>query len=777
MSIARRSFAGLVVPMFYTAMVIASPAQTFTSLASFTGTNGANPLSSVVQGTDGNFYGTTQQGGNPDCAGSGCGTVFKITPIGTLSTIYKFCSVIIQNNCADGLFPMAGLVLGTDGNFYGTTSAGGSGGGYGTVFRITPSGSLTTLHSFSNVLDGATPSAPLLLASDGNFYGTTVGGGQGSFGNFQGTIFKITPNGTFTLLYTFCNLSACDDGAQPAAGLVQGTDGNFYGTTEFGNVAGCVQGCGTVFKITPMGTLTTLYIFCSLSSCIDGFLPVGGLVQGTDGNFYGTTSSGGAHTGGTVFKITPNGTLSTLHSFNGFDGGGPSATLVQASDGNFYGTTISNGAGHGGTIFKITPSGSLSTLYNFCPQRPCTDGAGPQAALLQAGNGTLYGTTYSGGTGQDGTVFSLSGPTPTAVQFVPVTPCRLVDTRQTQTPIQGGTWQNFIVPQLGGCNIPATAAAYSLNVTVVPHGPLGYLTVWPTGRNLPNVSTLNSLDRRIKADAVIVPAGADAAISAYATNTTDIILDINGYFALPGAGTYQFYPLTPCRIVDTRNNQDGGTLQRGMERDYAIAGHCGVPSSATAYSLNVTVLPAAGGLDFLIVWPQGETRPNVSTLNDYTGTIVANAAIVPAGSNNTTAFYPNGNNTDLLVDINGYFAPPGSGGLSLYMVVPCRVLDTRNNNGHGFVGTIAVNVVGSPCAPPSSAQSYVFNATVVPPGPMLFLTLWPHGTTQPTVSTLNAQDGAITSNMAVVPTNDGSIDAYAYALTQLILDISGYFAP
>jgi hypothetical protein len=182
-------------------------------------------------------------------------------------------------------------------------------------------------------------------------------------------------------------------------------------------------------------------------------------------------------------------------------------------------------------------------------------------------------------------------------------------------------------------------------------------------------------------------------------------------------------------------------------------------------------------LDFLTVWPEGEPQPTVSTLNDNTGTIVANAAIVPAGSNNKTAFYANSNSTNLLLDVNGYFAPPGEAGLSMYPQSPCRVLDTRQNNGPPFMGEKIVNVEGSACAPASTAAAYIFNATVVPPGPMLFLTLWPHDTLQPTVSTLNAEDGFITSNMAIVPTGDGSIDAFADALTQLILDISGYFAP
>ncbi len=176
------------------------------------------------------------------------------------------------------------------------------------------------------------------------------------------------------------------------------------------------------------------------------------------------------------------------------------------------------------------------------------------------------------------------------------------------------------------------------------------------------------------------------------------------------------------------------------------------------------------------MWPSNQTQPYVSTLNNPTATVVANAAIVPADPDGGDIDVYAYNSTDLIIDINGYFAAPGQNGLSLYPVAPCRVLDTRQSGG-AFMGEKAVNVVGSPCAPPSNAQAYVFNATVVPPGSMPYLTLWADGQPQPTVSTLNAYDGFITSNMAIVPTNNGSIDAYAAGLTQLILDISGYFAP
>ena len=376
-----------------------------------------------------------------------------------------------------------------------------------------------------------------------------------------------------------------------------------------------------------------------------------------------------------------------------------------------------------------------------------------------------------------------------ALRFVPITPCRVVDTRGTHgafggPAISGGTSRDFAIPQ-GGCSIPATARAYALNATVVPHGPLSYLTVWPTGATRPVVSTLNSPDGRTKANATITPAGTYQAVSVYASNTTDVVLDISGYF-VQDSSAYAFFPLTPCRVVDTRNANNalgGPALQNGQQRDFPVlqATACNIPSSAQAYSFNVTALPQRGQpLGYVTTWPAGSSRPVVSTLNAPTGTNTANAAIVPAGTGGDIMAYASGNNTDLIIDINGYFAPAniGANPMSLYNLTPCRVLDTRQvPPGTPFTGERTVNVAGSPCSVPLSATSYVLNATVVPTGPLGYLTLWPDGQLQPLVSTLNAGDGAITSNMAIVPTANGSLDAYTAGLTQLILDISSYFAP
>ena len=384
------------------ALVASSTAQTFETFFGFNGTDGATPIQ-LVQGKDGNFYGTTAHYG-----AEGYGTAFKITPAGELTTLYNFCS---EANCADGAYPHAGLVQGADGDFYGTTEEGGSSGD-GTVFRLTPAGALTTLHNFcvlANCPDGVNPLATLIQASNGNFYGTT-----------QSTIFEITPGGKLTTLYTFCTQAGCPDGNLPG-GLIQAKDGNFYGTTSLGGNSGtyCAGDCGTVFGITPTGELTTLYRFCEQSRCPDGFGPNAPLVQGANGNFYGTTAFGaysesGCPAGcGTIFELTSTGKLNTLHVFcsqsNCADGANPGGSaLVRATDGNFYGTASGGGTNHSDTIFRITTAGQLTTLYAFCSVSPwCADGSAP-SDLIQATSGKFYGTAPAFGVYGDGNLFSLT---------------------------------------------------------------------------------------------------------------------------------------------------------------------------------------------------------------------------------------------------------------------------------------------------------------------------------------------------------------------------------
>ena len=432
---------------------------------------------------------------------------------------------------------------------------------------------------------------------------------------------------------------------------------------------------------------------------------------------------------------------------------------------------------------------SVIDFANNSQIAPIPVGMGPYFGIVNPVTNRIYVVNET-----DSSISVIGDGNSDPVQFVPITPCRLVDTRITGGPIPGGTSRTFNLLQLAqsqGCASLSSAAAYSLNVTVVPHGYLGYLTMWPTGEDQPLVSTLNSLDGRIKANAAILPAGYHGAVSIYVTNTTDVVLDIDGYFAPVSSSTLAFYPLSPpCRVADTRNStfpQGLGPphLSGGAARDFPVlSSTCGIPGTAQGYSLNFTAVPYPGlgnPLGYLEVWPKDQKPQNpVSTLNNLTGTIVANAALVPAGTGGEITVYPS-NDTNLVIDVNGYFAPAGQpNALSLYPAAPCRVIDTRKvGSGQPFTGTLSppVDVVDSQCAPPSAAQAYVFNATVVPSGGLGYLTLWPDPLDRPTVSTLNALDGWITNNMAIVLNIDGKTDAYASGTTQLILDISSYFAP
>src|ERR1039458_6019331 len=393
---------------------IALPAQTLTTLFSFDGTDGAVPQAGLVQATNGDLYGTSSFGG-----ANNLGTVFKITPSGTLTTLYSFCS---QSGCPDGYVPYAGLVQATNGDLYGTTLYGGANGPYGTLFRITTSGTLTTL-------------------------------------------------------YSFCSQSGCTDGELPLAPLVQAANGDLYGTTAYGGV----NGLGTVFRVTPSGTLTTLYSFCSQSGCPDGYDPYAGLVQATSGDFYGTTVLGGTGGWGTVFKITSSGTLMTLYSFcpqSGCNSEQPLA-LVQATNGDFYGTTAF------GSVFKITPSGTETTLYAFCAKSGCTDGEAPHAGLVQATNGDFYGTTFKGGANNDGTIFSLSVGLGPFVKTQPTSGNVGAAVKILGTNLTGATSVSFngpaavftaVSPSLITPTVPAGASSGKVQV-VTPSGTLSSIAV------------------------------------------------------------------------------------------------------------------------------------------------------------------------------------------------------------------------------------------------------------------------------------------------------------
>ncbi len=362
-------------------------AQTVTNLYTFGSfpNDATQPFAGLIQGNDGNFYGTTYHGGT-----NNNGTVFRLAPGGVETILHTFTgtSAAFAN----------GLVQGSDSNLYGTTFGGGTNNG-GTIFRISPSGNFTNLYSLvGSPNDGQGPFAGLVRGNDGNFYGTTYYGGS----NGVGTVFRISSSGSYTTLYSFAVFP--NDGSHPEAALVQGSDGNFYGTT----IAGGTNGVGNIFRITPAGSETNLYSF--VGSPNDGAEPTAALVQGSDGNFYGTTHDGGTDGVGTVFRISAGGSYTNLYSFIGFpsDGSFPGAGLVQGSDGNFYGTTITGGANHNGNIFRISPGGVYTNLYSL--GNSPADGHQPQNGLVQGSDGSFYGTGMIGGTNNVGTVFKLTVP-------------------------------------------------------------------------------------------------------------------------------------------------------------------------------------------------------------------------------------------------------------------------------------------------------------------------------------------------------------------------------
>jgi probable HAF family extracellular repeat protein len=408
------------------------------------------------------------------------------------------------------------------------------------------------------------------------------------------------------------------------------------------------------------------------------------------------------------------------------------------------------------------------------------------AAALTEATGINDSGQISANSSFTGEAFLL---TPAAGRFIPVPPCRVADTRGGNGPaLAPGVERSFLIPQ-GVCNIAATPLAYSLNVTAVPQGQLNYLTIWPTGTPQPLVSTLNSFDGGIVANAAIVAAGPNGAISLYTAGLapTDVVLDINGYFASSTGDA--FYPTAPCRVSDTRlpNGPLGGpAFSIGEIRSIPIpSAPCNLAATAGAYSANVTVVPQ-GYLGYLTIWPTGQAQPYVSTLNSPNGSVLANAAIIPAGTNGAASVYVT-NPTDVILDANGYFALPGNpGGLSFYPVLPCRVADTRNDDGP-FGGpeieggaSRSFAIPSSACGIPSTAAAYSLNITAIPDGPLYYLTAWPTGSTQPFVSTLNSMDGALASNAAIVAAGtNGAVSIYvqSQSAADVVIDIDGYFAP
>jgi len=395
----------LISAAFTFSLAVCAQAQTFSYFTNFSA--GADGVASVMQATDGNFY----MGGFPG-AYARRGAILKVTPSGEFSILYSFCA---QRGCPDGSYPFT-PILGSDGNFYGTTEEGGGHYEGGTVFKMTLAGELTTLYTFCTTKecpDGASPEG-IIQASDGNLYGMAGGGGIGS----QGTIFRVSTTGEFKTLHSFCSAANCADGYNQFSPPIQGNDGNLYGATY----AGGSHGAGLLYRLTLAGEYGIIYDFCSLSDCADGGGP-NTIVQDAHGNFFGTTEGGGSKGYGTVFELTSTNQYIVLDSFD-FVHGTPLGKLTLASDGNFYGNT--QGGENAGTVFEVTPKGEV-TLLNIFSTCALDSGWYPLGSLFQGTNGTLYGTTAFGNSVGDcnpygagyGTIYSVSGLTP-LVETAPV---------------------------------------------------------------------------------------------------------------------------------------------------------------------------------------------------------------------------------------------------------------------------------------------------------------------------------------------------------------------
>ncbi len=450
---------GAVLSMIAVALLsaVAATAQTYTLLHTYP--IGAGAYSGVgfpqvmAQGRDGDLYSTISNDGTKNV-----GTVFKTTTAGALTTVYNFCSL---TSCADGSYPQGGVTLGFDGNFYGTTQGGGTHAA-GTVFKVTPTGTLTPLWNFANGTDDSVPSYTTLQGQDGNMYGVSVG----QYNTQYGAFFKVSAAGVFKALRDF-NYTNGDDPNLPT----QGTDGNFYGTTQFGGDPTCK--CGVVYKATAAGAITVLHTFKGYPT--DGNRPLGILVQGTDGNFYGTTYRGGAHNGGSVFKITPAGVSTLLYSFNFsssyLDAQLPEAGLTLGSDGNFYGVGAAGGTKNAGAIFKITPAGAETVLYSFCSVT-CNDGFGPATPLVLHTDGKFYGNTNGNSLG--GSVFYSFD-----VGFKPLVDLVTWSAKVGKTvEILGQGFTGTTAVSFNGVNAPFTNVSDTYMTATVPAGALtGTVTV------------------------------------------------------------------------------------------------------------------------------------------------------------------------------------------------------------------------------------------------------------------------------------------------------------
>jgi uncharacterized repeat protein (TIGR03803 family) len=867
-------------------------AGNLTTLHPFAGADGSHPVANVVQGTDGNFYGTTRAGGANGDINSG-GTVFKMTSAGTLTTLYSFGAT------STGYEPEASVLQASDGNLYGTTFWGGP-GNFGTIFKLTLAGTRTVVHNFTGA-DGSQPWAKLVQASDTNMYGTASRGGASEWGaafkltlagtysllhSFNGTdglgprdsalvqraadgllyglteqggvgygnAYKMTTSGSVTSLYSF----DITHGASPSDGLLLASDGNFYGTTFSGGSGTNFD--GTVFKMTPAGTLTILHSFNHTQGADDdGGWPVGGLIQATDGKFYGTTRAGGANTAGNVYRIDSAGTYATIHSFAGSDGSEPYGNLLQAADGKLYGTTLTGGPSNAGTVFSIDTTGAnFTTVHAFTIE----DGAGPVGTLIQASDSKLYGTTTSGGPGKSGVVFRVTlssctpPPAPTAGNNGPI--CAGQTLQLTASTVAGATYawtgpNGFTSSLQNPTIVNATAAAsgtYSVTATVsgctsVPGTTTATVNAIPSAPTASNNGPICA-GQTLQLTATTVagatyawtgpngftstlqnPSIASATTAASGTYTVHAIANGCQSAAATTTATVKTVPAAPT----AGNNGPvcaGQTLQLTASTvtgaTYAWTGPNGFTSSlqnptitnattaaSGTYSVTATVngCPSAPATTAATVRPgpsatittasaicpnsSGHTAsvPDAGTGATYSWSITNGTITTGAGTRSITFSVGSTGPVGLSVTVTGAngcaalgsASIPFSGCLSFYTLTPCRVLDTRNPvgplGGPALTGgTTRTFSVAGHCGIPPSAKAVSINVTVTQPTGAGDLRLFAGGAPLPLVSTINYRGGQTRANNAVTALGTTGLAIRCDepgGSVQVIVDVNGYF--
>ena len=735
-----------------------------------------------------------------------------------------------------------GIITTVAGN--GTNSYAGDGGSATSAWLSYPQG--VAVDSSGNLYIADTGNARVRRVS-GGIITTVAGNGTWSFSgdggsatsaelNYPGGV-AVDSSGNIYIADTYNNRireltpAATVNVTSSPSGLKVIVDGTSYTTPQLfvwtpgsnHTFNASTQSGGTGTQLVPVGAFPVNQSFSNTSSA-----------QTFNVNFttqyYLTTS---ASTGGTISPpsgwynsgsgVSVSATPGSGYNFAGFSGALTGTTTPQtvtmsapeSVTANFTlqtvnftvsGTVTVGGAGLTGVTINVNGSETLLATTGFSGSYSFTLAGGGTYTLSASLSGYSFSAPITFSNLSANQTANFTGASVAGLDFYPVTPCRIADTRTgagftgqfgppTMAAQQTRTFPILSSPCAAG--IPATVAAYSLNFTVAPPagGPEANLTTWPTGlaTGMPNVSTLNYYSS-VVANAAIVPAGTNGGISVYVNYATDVLFDINGYFAPPLSSGLEFYPVAPCRIADTRtgagfSGQYGPpSMAGGAARTFTISSSCGIPATASAYSLNFTVAPPSGGPEAnLTTWPATQpTMPNVSTLNYY-GSVVANAAIVPAGTNGAINVYVV-DPTNVLFDTNGYFAPAQASGLHFYPLPPCRIADTRS--GAGFTGQFGPPTMGagttrtftlpaSSCEVPATAAAYSLNFTVVPAGgPAANLTTWPAGLAagMPNVSTLN-YSGSVVANAAIVPAGtNGAINVYVNYATDVLFDINGYFA-